>query len=101
MSVTTNAWNTGLTASVTLTNTGTTAVDGWRLGFTLPSGQTITNGWGATYAPASGAVTATNASYNGTLAPGASVTIGYQAGHTGNSAAPGAFTLNGSTCATG
>ncbi|MFJ1970129.1 PHB depolymerase family esterase [Streptomyces sp. NPDC087903] len=97
----TNAWNTGLTASVTITNTGTTAVAAWQLGFTLPAGQTITNGWGATYAPASGAVTATNASYNGALAPNASVTIGYQAGHTGNSAAPAVFTLNGKACTTG
>ncbi|WP_443068512.1 extracellular catalytic domain type 1 short-chain-length polyhydroxyalkanoate depolymerase [Streptomyces sp. NBC_01352] len=94
----TNAWSTGLTGSVTLTNTGTTSVNGWQLGFTLPAGQTITNGWGATYAPSSGAVTATNVSYNGTLAPNASVTIGYQANHTGNSAAPGAFTLNGKAC---
>ncbi len=94
----TNAWNTGLTASVTLTNTSTTAINGWTLGFTLPTGQTITNGWGATYTPSSGAVTATNVSYNGTLAPNASVTLGYQANHTGNSAAPGAFTLNGTAC---
>lgn len=101
VSVTTNAWNTGLTASVTITNTGTTTVNGWKLGFTLPTGQTITNGWNATYTPASGAVTATNASYNGTLAPSASVNIGYQATHTGNSAAPGAFTLNGTACTVG
>nr|WP_307679954.1 PHB depolymerase family esterase [Streptomyces sp. V4I2] len=94
----TNAWSTGLTGSVTLTNAGTTSVNGWQLGFTLPAGQTITNGWGATYAPSSGAVTATNVSYNGTLAPNAGVTIGYQANHTGNSAAPGAFTLNGKAC---
>ncbi|MEU3613668.1 PHB depolymerase family esterase [Streptomyces sp. NPDC006872] len=98
VTATTNAWNTGLTASVTLTNTGATAVGGWQLGFTLPAGQTITNGWGATYAPVSGAVTATNATYNGAIAPNASVTIGYQANHTGNSAAPGAFTLNGTVC---
>ncbi|WP_053751317.1 PHB depolymerase family esterase [Streptomyces sp. MMG1533] len=98
VTATTNAWSTGLTASVTLTNTGTTSVNGWQLAFTLPTGQTITNGWGATYAPVSGAVTATNATYNGTLAPNASVTIGYQANHTGNSAAPGSFTLNGTAC---
>ena len=54
VTATANAWSTGLTASVTLTNTGTTAVDGWKLAFTLPAGQTITGGWGATYAPASG-----------------------------------------------
>ncbi|MER7103683.1 PHB depolymerase family esterase [Streptomyces humidus] len=94
----TSAWSTGLTASVTLTNTGASAINGWKLGFTLPAGQTITSGWGATYAPVSGAVTATNATYNGTLAPGASVSIGYQANHTGNSAAPGGFTLNGASC---
>lgn len=98
VAVTTNAWNTGLTASVTLTNTGTTAVNGWQLAFTLPSGQTITNGWGATYAPATGTVTATNATYNGTIAPGAAVTIGYQASHSGNAGSPTAFTINGTAC---
>jgi poly(hydroxyalkanoate) depolymerase family esterase len=98
VTTTTNAWNTGLTASVTVTNTGTTTVNGWKLAFSLPAGQTITNGWGATYTPSSGAVTATNATYNGTLAPNASVSIGYQATHSGNSAAPGGFTLNGATC---
>ncbi len=101
VSVTTNTWNTGLTASVTITNTSTATVNGWRLGFTLPTGQTITNGWNATYTPSSGAVTATNVAYNGTLAPNASVSIGYQASHGGNSAAPGAFTLNGTACTAG
>ncbi|MDN0196504.1 PHB depolymerase family esterase [Streptomyces sp. S.PNR 29] len=101
VTATTSPWSTGLTASVTITNTGTTAINGWKLGFTLPAGQTITGGWGATYTPASGAVTATNAAYNGSLAPNASVSIGYQANHTGNSAAPGGFTLNGAACTTG
>ncbi|WP_326760937.1 PHB depolymerase family esterase [Streptomyces phaeochromogenes] len=99
VTVTTNAWSTGLTGSVTITNTGTARIEGWKLAFTLPSGQTITNGWGATYAPASGAVTATNATYNGTIAPNASVGIGYQANHGGNSGPPTAFTLNGTVCA--
>jgi cellulase/cellobiase CelA1 len=101
VTVTTNAWNTGLTASVTITNTGTTAINGWKLGFTLPSGQRITNGWGAAYAPTTGAVTATNVSYNSTIAPNASVGIGYQATHTGSGGVPGAFTLNGALCSTG
>ncbi|MEU1812813.1 extracellular catalytic domain type 1 short-chain-length polyhydroxyalkanoate depolymerase [Micromonospora aurantiaca (nom. illeg.)] len=94
-----NAWNTGLTASVTITNTATSPVTGWSLAFTLPGGQTITGGWNATYAPATGAVTARNVSYNGTVAPGGSVTIGFQATHTGNTGSPAAFTLNGSPCA--
>nr|WP_205789296.1 cellulose binding domain-containing protein [Micromonospora sp. HM134] len=38
------------------------------------------------------------ASSGATIAPGASVSIGFQANHTGNAAAPTAFTLNGVTC---
>ena len=98
MTTTVNAWNTGLTAQVTIANTGGSAVNGWSLGFTLPAGQTITSGWNATYSPASGSVTARNASYNGTIAAGSSVSIGFQASHTGGSAAPSGFTLNGAAC---
>ncbi|MGA5300043.1 cellulose binding domain-containing protein [Nucisporomicrobium flavum] len=93
-----SAWNTGLTSNLTITNTGTTAVSGWSLAFTLPSGQTITSGWNATYSPSAGQVTARNVSYNGDLAPNASLTIGFQADHTGNAAAPTSFTLNGASC---
>ena len=93
------AWNTGLTASVTITNTAATAVNGWSLAFTLPAGQTVTSGWNATYAPASGALTARNVSYNGTIAPNGSVAIGFQATHTGNTGEPASFTLNGTPCA--
>jgi poly(3-hydroxybutyrate) depolymerase len=93
-----NAWNTGLTASITLTNRANASINSWRLVFALPSGQVITNGWNATYSPSSGTVTATNVGYNGTLAPGASTTIGFQATHTGNTAAPTSFSLNGVTC---
>jgi cellulase/cellobiase CelA1 len=96
--VTVNPWNSGLTESITLTSTSGATVSGWKLVFTLPGGQQITGGWSATYAPASGTVTATNVNYNGVLAPGASTTIGFQATHTGNSAAPSSFVLNGTPC---
>ncbi|MFF9282949.1 cellulose binding domain-containing protein [Streptomyces griseosporeus] len=97
---TVSAWNTGLTANLTVTNTGTTPVDGWSLGFTLPDGQTITSGWNAEYSPVSGRVTARNVSHNAIIAPGASIDIGFQATHTGNTAPPGAYTLNGAACTT-
>ncbi|MEE6310414.1 cellulose binding domain-containing protein [Plantactinospora veratri] len=96
---TVNAWSTGLTASITITNTGTSVVDGWSLVFTLPSGQTITSSWNASYSPASGQVTARNVSYNATIARDASVSFGFQATHTGNTARPTSFTLNGAACA--
>lgn len=96
-----NAWNTGFTSNLTLTNTGSAAVNGWSLGFGLAAGETITSGWNATYTPTSGQVTATNMSFNATIAPGASVTLGFQASITGGSAVPpSSFTLNGASCAT-
>jgi endo-1,4-beta-xylanase len=98
---TVNAWNSGLTESITISDTGSAAVNGWSLVFTLASGQTITNGWNATYSPASGQVTATNASYDAAIAPGGSVSIGFQANHSGNAAAPASFSLNGQVCGNG
>ena len=95
---TVNPWNTGLTASITITNAGSTAINGWSLAFTLPSGQTVTGAWNATISPTSGAVTARNVSYNSTIAPNGSVSFGFQANHTGNTGRPSSFTLNGTAC---
>ncbi|SBT43763.1 glycoside hydrolase family 11 protein [Micromonospora narathiwatensis] len=93
-----NAWNNGLTDNITITNTGTSTINGWSLKFNLASGQTITSGWNANYSPTSGQVTATNVNFNGTIPPGGSTGIGFQATHNGNGAAPSGFTLNGSAC---
>ncbi|MBB5783379.1 cellulose binding domain-containing protein [Nonomuraea jabiensis] len=98
VATTVNSWSSGLTADITVTNTGTAAINGWSLAFTLPGGQAITSGWNATYSPASGQVTARNVSYNAGIAPGASISIGFQATHTGNTVKPTSFTLNGATC---
>ncbi|MET7702395.1 cellulose binding domain-containing protein [Streptomyces sp. NPDC005485] len=94
-----SAWNSGLTSNITITNTGSTAIDGWSLVFTLPGGQAITSGWNADYSPTSGRVTARNVSHNATIAPGASVDIGFQAVHTGDTSPPTSYTLNGTDCA--
>lgn len=98
MTYTTNDWNTGLTASVTVTNTGTAAVNGWALQFTLPAGQSVTSAWNTTITPNSGTVMARNLSYNATVAPGGAVSFGFQANHTGDRGKPTAFTLNGNVC---
>jgi len=93
-----SAWNTGLTDNITVTNTGSTAINGWKLTFTLAGGQTITQAWNATITPSNGNVSATNLSYNAAIAPGASTSFGFQANHTGNSAAPSGFSLNAVAC---
>jgi len=98
VTATVSPWSTGLTESITITNTGTAPINGWSLAFTLPGGQTITSGWNASYSPSSGQVTARDATYNAAVAPNTSVGIGFQATHTGNTAKPTSFTLNGTSC---
>lgn len=93
-----DAWNTGLTEQITITNSGSSAVNSWKLAFTLASGQTITNAWNATITPSTGAVSAANLSYNAAIPAGGSTSLGFQATQTGNAAAPPSFTLNGVTC---
>ncbi|WP_231926821.1 glycoside hydrolase family 9 protein [Micromonospora siamensis] len=97
----TSDWSTGFTATITITNTGTTTITGWTLGFSFPtSGQKVGGGWSANYTQTGAAVTASNLSYNGTLAPGASTSIGFNGSYTGSNPKPTAFTVNGTPCTT-
>ncbi|WP_374204089.1 cellulose binding domain-containing protein [Streptomyces sp. HPF1205] len=94
----TSEWPGGFTADVTVSNTGTTTVNGWNVGFSFPGDQNVTNGWNATVTQSGKAVTAKNMDYNATIAPGASTSFGFQGTYTSSDASPTAFTLNGTTC---
>ena len=95
---TTSQWAGGFTASVTITNTGTAALNGWTLKFTFPGDQHITNAWNGSASQSGENVTITNASYNGTIAPGGNTSAGFQGTWTNSDAAPTSFTVNGATC---
>ena len=92
-------WTGGFVANLTITNTGTTAINGWNLTFTFPGDQKITNAWNSTASQTGQNVTVTNASWNAALAPGASVSPGFQGTWSSSDATPTAFSLNGSACA--
>ncbi|MER6187157.1 cellulose binding domain-containing protein [Streptomyces sp. NPDC001652] len=94
----TSVWQGGYTADVTVKNTGTTALNTWQLGFTLPSGQRVTSSWNATLSGSSGAMTATPVAHNAQIAAGGSQTFGFQGTYSGTFAKPGAFALNGTAC---
>ena len=94
-----NSWSSGFTANVTVTNTGSSAINGWTLGFNLPAGQAITSSWNANLTTSGSAVTARNVGYNGSLAPGGSASFGFQGTLNGTYSSPTAFTLNGTACA--
>jgi len=93
-------WGGGFVAGVTITNTGSSAISGWTLKFTFPGDQKITNAWNGTATQSGEAVTITNASYNGTIAPGGNTSLGFQGTWTNSDAVPTAFTVNGATCTT-
>lgn len=97
----TSQWQGGFGASLTITNTGTTAINGWTLQFAFANGQTITQLWNGNYTQSGGAVTVTNVSYNASIPAGQSLSSapGFNGSWNGTNVAPTAFTLNGTACA--
>ena len=96
-----SSWNNGLSANIKIKNTGTSALSGWTLAFTFGSGQQLTQGWSADWTQSGSTVTAKNAAWNGSIAPGGVVDIGFNASHSGTNTAPTSFTLNGASCTVG
>jgi endoglucanase len=94
-----NSWPGGFQAQVVLTNTGTSAISPWTLTWTFPGDQKIASLWNASYTQSGEQVTATAPSYSATLAPSASVTIGFTANFTSSNANPATFAVNGTACA--
>lgn len=98
-----NSWNTGFTASIKLTNTGTSPLADWRLTFDFANGQTVQQGWNAVWSQSGSTVTGTGTpgSWNATIAPGATVDIGFNGTHSGTNTNPAAFAVSGKACTIG
>ena len=92
-----NAWPGGFQGSVVITDNAA-ALTSWRLAFTFPDNQMVTNGWNGTWTQNGSFVTVDNAAWNGTVATGGSVTLGFIANSTGTNDNPTAFTINGNPC---
>jgi alpha-galactosidase len=96
----TGQWTGGFQADVTVRNTGTAPINGWNLRWSFADGQQITQAWGASYSQSGSQVTAVNATWNATIAPAATVSLGFLASTTGTNTSPSGFTLNQSACTT-
>jgi endoglucanase len=83
-----NQWAGGFTATVTVTNSGSSALSGWTVSWTWPGTQQETNGWSATITQSGASVIARNMGYNGAVAPAASTSFGFQATFSGTNSAP-------------
>lgn len=80
-----NEWNTGFTATIRVTNNGTTAINGWNLSWSYSDGSAVTSSWNATVT-GSNPYSATNLGWNGAIQPGQSAEFGVQGTKGGSSA---------------
>ncbi|MFB9239165.1 cellulose binding domain-containing protein [Plantactinospora siamensis] len=78
----------GQVVSVTVVNTSASAATTWTVGWMLDTGQRVVSSWNATVSTTGSALTATNTSYNGNLAPGAATRFGVQLAGTGPTPVP-------------
>ncbi len=89
----TSAWSGGFGANLVIANGGAAAINGWtlRFGFT-PAIQSL---WDGTLSSQNGVDAVQNASWNGVIPPGGSVTLGFTASGTLAPGSVGSATLNG------
>ncbi|MCH0571560.1 cellulose binding domain-containing protein [Streptomyces sp. MUM 136J] len=91
----TQDWGTGFGAQWTVKNTGTSTISSWTVEWDFPSGTSVTSAWDADVTSSGTHWTARNKSYNGSIAPGASVSFGFNGAGSGS---PSHCTLNGGSC---
>jgi GH18 family chitinase len=84
----TGAWEGGFGGSLTIRNDDPSPITDWRVSW--DGGPTITTLWNGTYSVSQGRSTVVNAGWNGTIAPGGSVTAGFNG--------TGVFTQNIASC---
>ncbi len=94
----TDQWNDGFTANVTVTDKGGETRSPWTLTWTFTAGQRVIHSWDGDFGQTGDRVTITAASYNATLAPGATVGFGFNGASGRGNPAPAAFALNGARC---
>jgi len=76
-----NAWDTGFTALIRISNDSNAPINGWQVSWHYDT-NSVTNSWNAII---SGSYTATNTEWNGTILPGQSFEFGIQGSTNGGS----------------
>ncbi|MGN9906699.1 cellulase family glycosylhydrolase [Phytohabitans sp. LJ34] len=71
-----NQWGGGFQGEVRVT-AGSSAISGWTVTWTFPSGQTVNQAWNAQVTSSGSSVTARNMTYNGNLGAGATTAFGF------------------------
>jgi cellulose 1,4-beta-cellobiosidase len=93
----TNQWTPGFQGSVAVRNVGD-AWSSWSLTFSFANGQTVQQGWGGRWAQSGANVTVTNEAWNGNVANGGSLSLGFIGNWSGTNSSPTSFSVNGTAC---
>ncbi|WP_191869867.1 glycoside hydrolase family 18 chitinase [Streptomyces virginiae] len=88
-------WGSGFEGKWVVKNTGTTTLSSWTVEWDYPPGTSVTSAWDATVTGSGTHWTAKNVGWNGTLAPGASASFGFNGAGSG---APSGCKINGASC---
>ncbi|MER7759078.1 glycoside hydrolase family 18 chitinase [Streptomyces sp. NPDC097619] len=88
-------WGSGFEGKWTIKNTGTTSISTWAVEWDYPTGTRVTSAWDATVTSSGNHWTGKNLGWNGSLAPGASVSFGFNGSGSG---APTGCKINGASC---
>ena len=81
-------WPGGFSDGLVVQNTGTEPIKGWTVTWTFADGQTIVDTWSGVYAQDGAEVTVRNMVWNGSLAPNASATAGFNGRWKGTNSTP-------------
>ncbi|WP_405832010.1 MULTISPECIES: glycosyl hydrolase family 18 protein [unclassified Streptomyces] len=88
-------WGTGFEGKWVVKNTGTTTLTSWTVEWDYPAGTSVTSAWDATVTGSGTHWTAKNVGWNGTLAPGATASFGFNGAGSGS---PTGCKVNGGSC---
>ncbi|MEU4125781.1 glycoside hydrolase family 18 chitinase [Streptomyces virginiae] len=88
-------WGSGFEGKWVVKNTGTTTLSSWTVEWDYPAGTSVTSAWDATVTASGTHWTAKNVGWNGTLAPGATASFGFNGSGSG---APSGCKINGASC---
>ncbi|MEU6398665.1 glycoside hydrolase family 18 chitinase [Streptomyces cinnamoneus] len=88
-------WGSGFEGKWVVKNTGTTTLSSWTVEWDYPAGTSVTSAWDATVTASGTHWTAKNVGWNGTLAPGATASFGFNGAGSG---APSGCKINGASC---
>ncbi|HEY1354511.1 MAG TPA: cellulose binding domain-containing protein [Ktedonobacteraceae bacterium] len=92
-------WQNGFVASITITNSGVTAIQSWTLTFSFGAGQKVSSGWNGHFTQSGSQVSVVNDAGDAVIAPGASATPGFRGSWKQHNPVPTSFVLNGVPCA--